>query len=358
MPTYREFSPSDWQRIERDWSAWWAGELDRPLIVLEAMEPVPGIDWDDFDQFVSRFPPGVPVDQVLDVFQAQIAATHVYADGFPTWWVNCGAGIVAAFLGAAAEHRTGTTWFHPPDVDSLSDLVLSYAADNPWWQHVRAITRQAVDRWGQQVVIGHTDLGGNLDILASMRGTQRLLLDLYDVPHEVERLTREITTLWLRYYDELYEIIQPAGRGIAGWSPCWFPNKGYMLQSDFCYMISPEMFERIVLPDLLTCCEALDYPFYHLDGQGEIRHLDMLLSIERLRGIQWIPGAGAPPSDQWPDLLRRIRDGGKLCQVYVTREGALNLLDELGGRGFLIAIEEDQALTPDEAEAFLKEIGW
>ena len=68
-----------------------------------------------------------------------------------------------------------------------------------------------------------------------------------------------------------------------------------MLQSDFSYMISPRMFERLILPDLTACCEALEYAFYHLDGKGEIKHLDMLLSIERLRGIQWIPGDGAPP---------------------------------------------------------------
>jgi hypothetical protein len=55
-------------------------------------------------------------------------------------------------------------------------------------------------------------------------------------------------------------------------------------------MISPQMFERFVLPDLLACCEFLDYAFYHLDGKGQLPHLNMLLALERLRGIQWVPG--------------------------------------------------------------------
>ncbi len=46
-----------------------------------------------------------------------------------------------------------------------------------------------------------------------------------------------------------------------------------MLQCDFAYMISPQMFERFVLPDLTACCEALEHGFYHLDGKGQIRHL-------------------------------------------------------------------------------------
>jgi len=131
------------------------------------------------------------------------------------------------------------------------------------------ITRAALDRWGRDWAIGVTDIGGNLDILASLRGTHHLLLDLYDEPDEVERLTREITTLWLRYYDELCALIEPAGHGLL-LGAAVAPRPGYMLQSDFAYMISPEMFDRYVLPDLEACCAAMDYAFYHLDGKGSL----------------------------------------------------------------------------------------
>lgn len=105
-----------------------------------------------------------------------------------------------------------------------------------------------------------------------------------------------------------------------------------MLQCDLSYMISSQMFERFVHGDLVACCEELDYAFYHLDGKGEIPHLDHLLSIGRLRGIQWQPGAGQPMAERWLDLLQRIREWGKLCQIYVTRQGALTVQRELGGR--------------------------
>ncbi len=124
-----------------------------------------------------------------------------------------------------------------------------------------------------------------------------------------------------------------------------------MLQCDFSYMISPAMFERFVLPDLAACCEALDHGFYHLDGEGEIRHLDMLLSLERLRGIQWIPGDGAPPPEEWLPLLKRIRDGGKLCQLFVSAEGAMKIVRELGGRGFALQIME--TMNQERAAEFL-----
>jgi hypothetical protein len=112
------------------------------------------------------------------------------------------------------------------------------------------------------------------------------------------------------------------------------------------------MFERFVLPDLAACCEALDHGFYHLDGKGQIPHLDMLLSLKRLRGIQWIPGDGAPPPEEWLPLLKRIRDGGKLCQVYVSPRGAQTIVRELGGRGFALCIQEKMSRA--EAEDFLR----
>jgi 5-methyltetrahydrofolate--homocysteine methyltransferase len=117
-------------------------------------------------------------------------------------------------------------------------------------------------------------------------------------------------------------------------------------------MISPQMFERLVRPDLAACCERLDYAFYHLDGKGEIRHLDMLLSLERLRGIQWIPGDGAAPVEEWLPLLKRIRDAGKLCQVYVSMAGALRIARELGGKGFAFCIGIGRYPTLAEARAY------
>jgi 5-methyltetrahydrofolate--homocysteine methyltransferase len=163
-----------------------------------------------------------------------------------------------------------------------------------------------------------------------------------------------MTRLWLRYYDELDAVIRPGCSGTTPWAAIWSPLRCYMLQSDFCYMISPKMFERFVLPDLADCCAALDHAFYHLDGKGEIPHLDMLLALERLRGIQWIPGDGAPPPHEWLPLLQRIRAGGKLCQVYVTPRGARTIVRELGGKGFALAIDAD--LPEADARALIAEL--
>jgi len=355
MPLNLRFSESDWERIQRDWAAWWAGELELPLVVLECVEVLDRYDPHCASVFLGNYPLDMPAEDILDEFVPRLENTHYLGDSFPRFWPNFGPGVVSAFAGAQVHPSWDTTWFSPGKTGSVTDLSVTCDWQNPWWRRVYEITQAAVARWGSQLAVGFTDLGGNLDILAHLRGAQQLLLDLYDAPEEIDRLVRETTQVWLASYDRLSALIAPSGRGITCWGPCWSPGSGYMLQSDVSYMISPHMFERFVLPDLAACCEKLDYAFYHLDGKGQIRHLDMLLSLPRLRGIQWVPGDGNPPPQHWLPLLKRIREGGKLCQVTVSPEGARTILRELGGKGFCFVISEPQ-LTPAEGIAFLKDL--
>lgn len=353
MPLNLRFSESDWARIERDWSAWWAGALERPLVVFECIERLDAYDPHCATIFFGNYPLEKPAAEILGEFIPRLENTHYLGDSFPRFWPNFGPGIAAAFAGAQVHPAWDTTWFTPGQTGPIASLRVDADWNNPWWLRVREFTRAAVERWGNELSVGLTDIGGNLDILASLRDTTQLLKDLVKTPDEVDRLVIETTRLWLECYERLYGLIIPAGRGCTCWGPLWAPGRGYMLQSDFAYMISPKMFQRFVLPDLEACTAALDYAFYHLDGKGQLVHVDALLSLPRLRGIQWVPGFGKPPCEAWLSLLKKIRDAGKLCQVTVSPQGALTIMRELGGKGFCLVIDEPQ-LTPAEGETFLQ----
>jgi len=294
--------------------------------------------------FLTNLPAELSAEGIVDRHQAQLEHMRWFGDAFPRWFPNYGPGMGGGFLGCRVRPAPDTVWFEPFEVQPVEELRLAYDEDNDWWKRVKDVTRAALSRWGRDVVVGYTDIGGNLDILASFRTTERLLMELCDTPEEIDRLMGEITEAWLRYHEELSAMICPACRGTTPWAPVFAPKTCYMLQSDFCYMISPQMFERFVLPDLAACCDAMEHAFYHMDGKGQIPHLDMLLSIERLRGIQWIPGEGQPPPQEWPELLARIRKAGKLCQLYTSPEGALKIVREHGGKGFALMILHDDAL--------------
>jgi hypothetical protein len=358
MP-HLNYHEEDWQRVEKDTLAWWNHELKRPLVYIGVTYPVEGKR--PPYGYMTNYPLTMNAEELVDQYAPFLSAAKFYADGFPWLWTNFGPGIMAGFTGSLVNsviEPSETVWFSPKKTVAIQDLKLEYDAKNEWWKRVQEVTAAVVMRFGKMVPVPITDLGGNLDILASLRDSQGLLYDLMDAPEEVDRLVKQTTQLWIRYYDELYQANREVGRGSSCWTPLWSPGKTYMLQSDFCYMISPAMFRRFVLPDLETICDYLDDGFYHLDGKNEIPHLDMLLSIKRLRGIQWIPGDGQPEPQDWLWLLKRIRDSGKLCQVFLRPEGALKIVRELGGKGFLLIINNYGAefYNPDEVHAFLKRL--
>lgn len=349
--TTLEFSEQDWERHAENWIAWWENDLDRPLVIIES-PPRSRLP----EELTIDFLLHKPVDQVLDFYQTRFEGTRLSGDAWPKWFPFFGAGVSAAFLGAEllCAPEEGTIWFEPDEEFTFDNLKASYDPQNLWWHRIKQLTEAAVETWGSRINVGLTDLGGNLDILASLIDTQELLINLMDHPDEIKSAGEQVTELWMNYYSELTDITRKSGRGCTPWAPIWGPDNCYMLQSDFSAMISPKMFEQFVMTDLESCCQALDYPFYHMDGKGQIPHLDMLLSIEGLRGVQWIPGDGQPPPEKWLPLLEQIRRGGKLCQLFVSASGAKEIVRNLTGKGFAFYINEN--LDDAETEAFLTEM--
>jgi len=359
-----DFTKDAWTRIRETYAAWWAGELDRPLINVSVRGRDPGRPEPKLRErgFVPQHGLDVPVQAIVDRWDYDLSCKRYPGDSFPTVWLNFGAGVIAAFLGARLEADDNTVWFHAPEHREIADIHFAYDADNVWLRRTKEVTAAAVERWNGAVQVGMTDLGGNLDILSTFRPGQELLLDLYDHPDEVKRLTWEAHELWFRYFDEFNAILQPANPGYTAWAAIFSPEPYYMLQCDFCYMISPAMFDEFVKPELAATCKRLVNPFYHLDGPGQLPHLDSLLEIPELKGVQWIPGAGVPDMAHWPDVYRKVRDAGKLIQVFLEHPATgLGLLDtlaeQLGSAEGIILIGEVGPEHDAELHDLLKRYG-
>ena len=312
-----DFQLDRWQKIRADYGAWWKGELDRPLIYVTLGGADPGRPEPDVPgvAFTSFHPDSVTPEAIVDRWDWELSHQRYIGDAFPAVWPNFGAGVAAAFLGAELQNRQETVWFHPRESVMPPDLKLRYDPDNRWLRRVSDIARAAQERWQGLVQVGMTDLGGAYDVLSTFRPSADLLLDLYDYPEDIKRLGWEMHELWWRYFDELDAAMQPTNPGYTCWTPIYSETPYYMLQCDFCYMVGPKTFDEFILPELAASCRRLDNAFYHLDGPGELPHLDSLLSIPELKGIQWVPGDGQPGIDEWPDVYRRVHEAGKLIQI-------------------------------------------
>lgn len=323
------------EKIVADNDKWWRGELGRPIFNAVLQDDAAGVSGQGYSprRFLPQYPRDTPAATIIDAEYARLSGQRYLADGFPLCWMNFGPGVLAAMVGGEGRAAAETVWFEPGKFagQELADMKISFDPQTDWARWLTELYEEAVGRAAKlPVVLGMTDLGGGLDVLASLRGSEQLLIDLFDAPEEVKRLAAEEGAAWIAAYEHFAAI---TGRAAPAAYSCWAgilsSRPCYMLQSDFSYMISPDMFAEFVRPELAKSSAYLAHSFYHLDGKGQLGHLPHLFSIPGLRGIQWIPGDGQPPQYQWPELLAAIEDAGFMLQLLGSIdnvEPALRLL--------------------------------
>jgi 5-methyltetrahydrofolate--homocysteine methyltransferase len=178
--------------------------------------------------------------------------------------------------------------------------------------------------------------------LFSLRG-EELLYDLTDYPSEVSALESRLNDEWLKCFWQFHGLIKPIGHGFTTWMPLVsdFDKPYYPIQCDFCVMISPQMFERFVLPSLDRVSRDIGCAVYHLDGPEEIRHLDMILSLEHVHAIQWTPlpqGGKQYFNDKMSlEVYRRAKAAGKKAAVFHVDPGQVaDIYNAAGPDGMFI----------------------
>jgi 5-methyltetrahydrofolate--homocysteine methyltransferase len=348
-----------WERVKENHRLWWEGKLKRPLIhvILEGgapKRPEPSLPCHNFAAFYDM---NVPEEAVVDVWDYQLSTRRYLGDAFPAVWPNFGAGVLAAFIGADVRIDKRTVWFFPPEEKGIQDLQFLPDPDNPWLRRIKKLCNAAMERWEGLVQVGMTDLGGNLDILSVFRPSEQLLLDLYDYPERVKELHWEAHRLWWKFFEEINRVLRGANPGYTAWTPIFSEAPYYMLQCDFCYMIGPGMFDEFVKPELEASCSRLVNPFYHLDGPGQIAHLDSILQIQELKGVQWVPGDGQPDCSHWPQIYRKIREEGKLIQVLGNLDTLDAVVEQLGSGEGIVLICSEPASREEEVKDRLNKYG-
>lgn len=312
------FSKERFDIIKHTYNAWWNHELNRPVTGAIIMSREPNRKEPDIPLLsqANSNDLSISAESIVDRIDYELSKNEYYGDAYPMFNMDCfGPGVIAAFLGAKLDNSTGSVWFHAPEKKHISELHFEYDPTNPWLVRIKDIYKCAVDRWEGKVMMGMTDLGGVMDILSSFRTGEDLLFDLYDEPQEVKRLVNEISVLWHKFYEDLNSVLTPINPGYSDWSGIYSDVPSYILQCDFSYMLSPDMFREFILDEVRQSCKKLDRSIWHLDGIGELAHLDYLLSIKELNGIQWVPGAGNAPCHEWLEIYRKIKNSGKLLQI-------------------------------------------
>ena len=298
---------TNWRRQMDSQALWWQQHPpDRPIVrLIQNLHPDRTPTWDPWC-FTRR--PDEPEKHFAALAREwQLLRCHV--DALPAAAPNFAAGMIAPLIHDYLEMGEQTAWVEKPcQWRELENI--EFREDHPWWRHMIRTVTAALDAG---FVTSTPDIGGVYDIAAAVRGTQNLLFDLIDSPQRVKQLAEQIRRLWLECFDRLYKPVAEACGGIVNRWGFFAKGRHIPLQCDFAAMLSPAMFEEFILPDLLATADHLDYAVYHLDGPGQIAHLDLLLSAPRIRAIQWVPGDGQPSltDPKWFDMYKKVQAAGR-----------------------------------------------
>ena len=284
-----------------------------------------------------------------------VAHSSLMADMLPVANTQLGPGSLAAILGGVFEGGEDTIWIHP-NPNYSDDIV--FDPNHPNWLLHKELLKACKQKAKGHYYVGMPDLMEGLDVLAAIKGTDKVLLDTVMQPEVLEHQMQQINDIYFRVFDELYDIIREGDEMAFCYFSSWAPGKMSKLQSDISTMISVDDYRRFVQPFIREQCQKIDYTLYHLDGVGAMHHLDALLEIKELNAIQWTPGVGEPQggSPKWYDLYKKILAGGKsIMACWVTLDELKPLLDNIGGEGVHIEMDFHSEREVEQALRIVEE---
>ncbi|MCS7265114.1 MAG: hypothetical protein NZ805_09815 [Armatimonadetes bacterium] len=340
----------DWEQAKGRFMAWWQGEVvDRVALQVRAPRKV--------YQPKKLNPPAKLEDRWTDIewrlneADENFRATFFGGEAFPCFWCNLGPDLMAAFLGAELVFEETTIWVKPIIDDWETAPPLHIDPENRWWRLTLEMTKAAVEFGKDKFFVGLTDIHAGGDLLAALRGRENFCLDLVEHPEKVCEAMKQITPLFFEVYESLHSIIRTQYEGTCTWLNVWAQGRWYPVSMDELALISPKMFRKFFLNDIVAQVNWLDNSLFHLDGPDCVRHLDILLEIPNLNGIQWVPGARYKSMLVWVPLLRKIQQAGKLIHIAVPANEIEILLSELSPKGLML---DTYCASEDEAKDLLR----
>ena len=323
--------------------AWWNQRLDGPPLLIAT----------------ANGNPNRPIDRRLSLlcdaeswFAAKLAdmkQTHLAGDALPHIRADFGPVLIGGMLGGTIEFQSDTTWTHSfinDDWSNAPDWILR--EDNPWWNLLHTLAKRVCQDAPGRYLLCTPDLGGSADVLLNLRGSSELCLDAIECPQRLKDAQDAIYPTWHRAFTMLYRTAMTAGAGVNHWVQLW-SNRPYMVPAcDFNYMIGPDEFRDICLPDIARQSETIGRAVFHLDGPGATRHIDALLEVPAIRAIQFTPGTGTPSALEWIPMFRKIQSAGRSLLIFALPEEVVTLAEQLDPRAtaFLVSMG-----TPAEVDA-------
>jgi len=351
---------SDWKTVQKRYDAWWKGE---GLVVSLWGNGIPDPDLAGAGTSASAH------STAADWYDpAAFAASERRAlsqkrfplDIVPFVYTDYGTVSLAPMLGSPVNFGQDTVWYGPSGLTPENDHTLAFDETNPFCRNLVRVVEESKRLAGNDYFVGAPALAPGLDVLAELRGTAELMMDMAMDGDWVHAKLREIQTVSYAAIDRLYPLLRDdEGRMFHSFFMFGAPGTSALAQCDTAAMISPAMFAEFCVPYLREYCDRYDRVLYHVDGPDALRTVDMVLEVEGLDAVEFTPGPQLPQGGDpsFYDLYRKIKKAGKSVEaVWIKDENDTveRLLDAVGPEGMYLEIEIDSLKAADKIERIVE----
>jgi hypothetical protein len=309
---------------------------------------------------VERWSAGTPDPHLLAHWQA--VASLGLGDALPFSQPFFKIPWLEAMLGCPITMTEGHIWVerHPGGAEAVIEQGARLEG-NPWLDLYCEFLRQLRDRLGGRFpVTANTLLRGPSDLAAAVLGVREACVAWLDQPALMARLMRVCTDVHLAVIEAGYKLLEPYEHGpaeggyLSGWG-IWAPGPVARTQADHATLLSPDLYERQILPYDLEIIRACPHCIFHIHNPG-LHLAPALLEVDELDVIEVVV-------DPYPREARKPYEMAMYARILERKPLILDVnfpsvaeaewvLDELSHRGLCLNArfsEETLAELPADA---------
>lgn len=343
----------NWEMSKKRYEAWWNNEIiDRPLVWLTCPREKPRWPLRPLAVGPESDPSAYYLDpeHCVDAMENALASTDYFGDAVPTARRGVNTAYLGLFAGAVPEFAPEgrTVWIRPFVEDWEDAPSPKFDPRLPVFQRILVVSKALAENAKGRYLLSMPDHLDAVTTMSQMRGVESMSLDFSDRPEAVYAFRDDLVKVWLDSYDFWFHHDRELGfDGTMNWAAAFSTRRVNVTQCDFSSLISPQMFRQLVRPELAAEGAHLDATLYHMDGPGQIPHLDMLCEMPEITAIQWVPGEGNPPVSEHPELLLRAQAAGKPIQIRCAVSDLDAICDAFDPEGVMLVLGFSQGWKSD-----------
>ena len=180
--------------------------------------------------------------------------------GFP--WLE-------AMVGCPVRVSTESVWAEPRNASWEELEGLNISSENPWLQKYLEFLEALVEHAEGRYPVGQPFFRGVSDLMAALRGSDRLILDMYDAPDKVLRLAEACTSIFKKVIEHHFEIVPEFDGGyVVEQFALWAPDRVVRLQEDASALYSPKFYRDLLRPYDAELAASYRYNVIHLHSSS------------------------------------------------------------------------------------------